>query len=114
MLPFKSPCRIWANWSRQIGNPAIPAMPASRSHENNAGLVDPFDPAFVQPEDTVLATLKLKVFLEVIPQTEELATVAAENWIGWLHIRRNAQPDRQAKRAFELMVKVVLLGHGAA
>jgi hypothetical protein len=82
--------------------------------ELDAGLVDPFDPTFIQSEDTVLATLTLKVSLEVIPQSKELPAIGATNWIGRLHIRRNAQPDRQAKRAFELMVQVLLLGHGAA
>ncbi|WP_292602285.1 hypothetical protein [Mesorhizobium sp.] len=75
------------------------------------GSIDPLDTALVETEHSILAALPLKIGKQIVPGPEEFATVVAKDPVVRTGVGRNPQPYRQAIRALQLVVEI-LLGHG--
>ncbi|WP_287339982.1 hypothetical protein, partial [Mesorhizobium sp.] len=74
------------------------------------GSIDPSDTALVETEHSILSALLLKVGKQIIPCTQEFATVVANDPVLGTGVGRNPQPYCQAIRALQLVVKI-LFGH---
>lgn len=85
--------------------------PAPQSPRAQGSSIDPLDTALFETEHSILSALLLKIGKQIVPCSQEFATVVANDPVLRTGVRRNPQPYCQTIRALQLVVKI-RFGHG--